>query len=166
MLHSQSRDHALRYRPQVSGMTGLQNVQYTSSNKEAMDRAHRMSTRWKDSHKFSGGIGSVPGFHQFKQHYQDVICDYNIPPSERVQFLNHGLKDTAYTFFQENISGKARDILEAYSILEAQFCSAASQHSTKTLLEPLKIRRVMSSKNVDVAAALAHCFSEISRLSS
>jgi hypothetical protein len=163
---SDSNTRASYAGPQVSGMTGFQNVQYNSSNKEAMYRAHRMSTRWKDSHKFSGGIGSVPGFHQFKQHYQDAICDYTIPPSERVRFFHHDLKDTAYTFFQENISGKARDILEAYSILEAQFCSAASQHSTKTLLESLNIRRVMSRKNVDVAVALAHCFSGISRLSS
>jgi hypothetical protein len=107
--------------------------------KKASECAHRLSFRWKEATKFSGAIGSVPGFHQMKQMYQDAVEYYKIPARERVYLLHHILKDTAYNFFHVNVNGHVAGIAEAYAILEAQFCSAASQHSTKTLLDSFQI---------------------------
>jgi hypothetical protein len=134
--------------------------------KDASDRAHRMSTRWRDTTNVSGAIGSVPGFQEFRQHCQDAIGDYSVPPTERVQLMHHAMTGKAYTFFQEHVAGKCPTVQDAYAVLERHFCSAAAMHSTKLMLDALSISRVMSLKNLDIAAALAHCYGEAARLSS
>jgi hypothetical protein len=67
--------------------------------------------------------------------FQDAVVDYAIPPKERVKLFHHVLRDRAYQYYHSHVLTQATSIAEAYKLMEDQFCSAASQHSTKTLLD-------------------------------
>jgi hypothetical protein len=133
---------------------------------DAATRAHRLVTRWKSEQKYTGRVGSISGFKEARMAFQDAVVDYAIPPAERVQLLDHVLRDRAYQFYHSHVLTQATSISEAYKLMEEQFCSAASQHSTKTLLDALDISSVSTEKKLSKKESLDHVYEEIARLSS
>jgi hypothetical protein len=131
---------------------------------DAATRAHRLVTRWKPEQKYTGRAGSIPGFEEARMAFQDAVVDYAMPSAERVQLLHHVLRDRAYQYFHSHIL--AQSITEAYKLMEDQFCSAASQHSTKTLLYALDVLSIWLEKGLSKKESLDHVYEEIARLSS
>jgi hypothetical protein len=76
------------------------------------------------------------------------------------------LRDRAYQFYHSHVLTQATSISEAYKLMEDQFCSAASQHSTKTLLDALDISSNSNGKKLSKKESLDHVYEEIARLSS
>jgi hypothetical protein len=80
--------------------------------------------------------------------FQYAVVDYAIPPADRVQLFHNVLRDRAYQFYHSHVLTQATSISEAYKPMEDQFCSAASQHSTNTLLDVLDISSISTEKKL------------------
>jgi hypothetical protein len=98
--------------------------------------------------------------------FQDAVVDYSIPPRERVQLFHHVSRDRAYQYYHSHVLTHATVIAEAHKLMEDQFCFAASQHSTKTLLDVLDISLISMEKKLSKKESLNHIYEEIDRLSS
>jgi hypothetical protein len=97
--------------------------------------------------------------------FQDAIVDNAITPRERVQLFHHVTRDRAYHFYYSYVLTQATSIAEAYRLMEDQFCSATSQHSTNPLLDALDISSI-SLEKLSMKESLDHVYEEIARLSS
>jgi hypothetical protein len=89
-----------------------------------------------------------------------------ISPREGAHLFHHVSRYQAYQLYLSLVRTHATSMSEAYKLIKDQFCSAASQHSTKTLLDTLYFFSISMEKNLSKKESIYYVYKTIARLSS
>ena len=124
--------------------------------------AHNVAMRFKDeSAKFSGHIGQ--SWQEFVDEYLQVTRDYELSPTQRLNYLHNLLAGDAKRFYLDHVQPYAANYQQAIEMVNKEYNSNVRQNRVKNYLNSLRISQ-FAGEGLDELACLEKCYKVITKL--
>lgn len=135
----------------------------TPSRELDSNTAHKVAMRFKeDKKKFSGAIGEY--FNDFVSDYLQAARDYDLTPTQKLQYLHNVLTGDAKRFYYNRIEGYAAGFSQAVTMLQDEYNSAVRQDRCKNYLSSLRLAK-FADEGLELSSALEKTYKVITKLS-
>lgn len=125
--------------------------------------AHNVSMRMKENDKtFSGDFGE--SWMEYVDDYLQVSRDYNLTPSQRLQFLHNLLRGDAKRYYFDKIDGYETSFQQAIQMFEEEHNSAVRQTRVENYLNSLRVT-AFAAEGKETSAAQALNYKSIIKFS-
>eukprot|EP00171_Calliarthron_tuberculosum_P001155 IDg1155t1 len=124
--------------------------------------AHSIAMRFKDSSaKFSGDIGE--SWMEYVAEYQQVARDYNLSPSQKLQFLHNLVRGDAKRFYLNSVESHVNTFRQAVDMISMEYNSVVRQNRVKNYLNGLRLSTFLK-QDMTPSEALERVYKLITKL--